>query len=154
MTVQSRLQELNIVLPQTSAPVANYVPYVISGNMIYVSGQVPIVQGTVEGNIGKVGQDFNIEEAQDIARICALNLVAQVHSAVKGKLDAVRCVKLGVFVNCTEDFIDHPQVANGASDLMVEIFGEKGKHARFAVGASSLPRGVAVEVDGVFEMIS
>lgn len=153
MSVKQRLQALNITLPQASAPVANYVPYILSGKQILISGQIPVVKGSVEGYVGKVGQDLNNEEAKEIAKICALNIIAQVNEASHGRLDEVRCLKLGVFVNCTEEFTQHSDVANGASDLMVEIFGEKGKHVRFAVGASSLPRGVAVEIEAIFELI-
>lgn len=150
--VEKRLQTLGIVLPQASAPVANYVPFVITGGHIFVSGQIPILQGSVDGRVGKVGKDFTIEEAKDIARICGLNILAQVSAAVKGDLDRVSCVKLGVFVCATDDFTQHAEVANGASDLMVSVLGDKGKHARFAVGAPCLPRGVAVEVDAIFSI--
>lgn len=150
MRVQDRLKKLQLTLPKTSAPIANYVPFVVSGKHIFISGQVPLVEGSVEGRVGKVGREFNVEEAKKIARICALNIIAQVNEAVKGELDKVYCIKLGVFVNSTDDFTQHPDVANGASDLMVEVFGDKGRHSRAAVGAPSLPRGVAVEIDAVF----
>jgi enamine deaminase RidA (YjgF/YER057c/UK114 family) len=150
MHVQDRLKQAGIILPKASSPVANYVPFVVSGKQIFISGQVPVIEGSIEGRTGKVGKDFTVEQAQKIARICALNVIAQLQEAVKGALDTVYCIKLGVFVNATDDFTQHSDVANGASDVMVEVFGEKGKHARFAVGAPSLPRGVAVEVDAVF----
>lgn len=150
MSVKKRLEALKITLPKTAVPVANYVPFVINGKQIFISGQVPVIDGSIEGRVGKVGKDFTVSQAQAIARICALNVVAQLSSAVNGNLETVSCIKLGVFVNATDDFIQHSDVANGASDLMVELFGDKGKHARFAVGAPSLPRGVAVEVDAVF----
>jgi len=153
-TVQERLDAANITLPTPSTPAANYVPYVVSGNQVFISGQVPIVDGSVEGNTGIVGDEVSVEDAKKIARICALNLLAQAKAANNGSLENIRCVKLGVFVQATNDFTQHPEVANGASDLMVEVLGDDGKHARFAVGAVSLPRGVAVEVDGVFELLA
>ncbi len=153
MSVTERLKTLNITLPNPSAPAANYVPYVVSGKQIFISGQVPLVNGSVEGHTGIVGKDITVEQAKTIARICGLNIIAQVAAATEGKLDHVRCVKLGVFVNSISEFTQQPEVANGASDLMVDVFGEKGKHARFAVSAPALPRGVAVEVDAIFEII-
>ncbi len=150
--VEARLAELGITLPDAPAPAANYVPYVITGNQVFVSGQVPWVGG--ERNfVGKVGAEFTVEDGQAAARVVALNIVAQVKAACDGDLDrVVRCVKLGGFVNCPGDFLDHPKVINGASDLMVEIFGDAGRHARFAVGAAALPFNVAVEIDAVFEV--
>ena len=151
-TIDACLKELGIELPQAPAPAANYVPYVISGKQIFISGQVPLWDGAMAG-VGTVGRDLTTEEAAKIARICAINLIAQARAACDGDLDRIaRVVKLGGFVNCTEDFTDQPEVVNGASDLMVEVFGDAGRHARFAVGANALPRGVSVEVDAVFEM--
>ena len=143
---------LDIKLPDAPAPAANYVPYVCTGNQVFVSGQVPWVGG--ERNfVGKVGVEFSVEDGQAAARVVALNIIAQVKAACGGDLDrVVRCVKLGGFVNCPGDFHDHPKVINGASDLMVEIFGNAGRHARFAIGASALPFNVAVEIDAVFEV--
>lgn len=153
MSANANLKTKNLTLPVASAPVANYVPYVVEGNMVYISGQLPLGVGELSQYIGKVGKEFSTEQGKEIARICGLNIIAQLQNACSGNLDKVkRCVKLGVFVNCTEAFTDHPQVANGASDLMVEVFGEKGKHARFAVGSSQIPRGAAVEVDAVFSL--
>lgn len=153
MSAQANLKTKQIQLPEASTPVANYVPYVIEGNMVYISGQLPLGVGELSQHIGKVGKDFTTEQAKDIARICGLNIIAQLQNACGGDLDKVkRCVKLGIFVNCTEGYTEHPQVANGASDLMVEVFGDKGKHARFAVGSNQLPRGAAVEVDAVFSI--
>ena len=150
--IDARLAELGIELPEAAAPVANYVPYVISGNTVYISGQVTIWNGEIR-HVGKVGDDVSVEDAAAAARLCGLNIIAQLRAALDGDLDRVaRCIKLGGFVNGTADFRDHPKVINGASDLMVEVFGDKGKHARFAVGAGSLPLGVAVEVDAVFEI--
>lgn len=150
--IEARLKAAGIELPPAPAPAANYVPYVVSGNMVFVAGQVPFV-GSERHFVGRVGTDYGVEEAQQAARIVALNIIAQVKSACEGDLDrVVRCVKLGGFVNCTPDFLQHPQVINGASDVMVEVFGDKGRHARFAVGAPSLPFNVAVEIDAVFEI--
>ena len=151
-TVDARLKELGIELPQAAVPVASYIPFVISGNLVFVSGQLPFRDGEVAYS-GKVGGGISLEDGQAAARLCGLNLIAQVRNACGGNLDRVtRVVRLGGFVNCAPDFTDQPQVINGASDLMMEVFGEAGKHARAAVGAPSLPRGAAVEVDGVFEV--
>ncbi|HEY0837403.1 MAG TPA: RidA family protein [Azospirillum sp.] len=150
--IEARLKELGIELPQPAAPVAAYVPYTISGKTLYVSGQVTVWNGE-RRFLGKVGKDFSVEEGRQAARLCGLNLLAQAKAACGGDLDRVaRCLKLGGFVNAGPDFHDHPMVINGASELMVEVLGDAGRHARFAVGASSLPLNVAVEVDGVFEL--
>lgn len=148
--IEARLGELGITLPDAPAPAANYVPFVITGNLLFVSGQ--IAQGP-EGPIrGKLGESMGIEEGQAAARACALALIAQARAAT-GDLDRIaRVVKLTGFVNATPDFVDHPKVVNGASDLFVEIFGDRGRHARAAVGSASLPLGVAVEIEGVFEL--
>ncbi len=151
-TVDQRLSDLGITLPEPAAPAANYIPYVISGNLVFVSGQITMVDGELK-YVGKVGDDFGIEEGYQAARICAINLLAQLKIACGGDLDRVRrVVKLGGFGNCRPDFTDQPKVINGASDLMGEVLGDAGKHARFAVGAPSLPLGIAVEVDGIFEI--
>jgi len=150
--IAARLKDLGIELPVPPAPVASYVPYVKSGSVVFVSGQIP---ATSEGlkYVGIVGQDLSAEDGKAAARICAINLIAQIKAACDGDLDRVkRCVKLSVFVNAVPGYGQHPEVANGASDLMVEVFGEAGKHARAAVGAGSLPRNVAVEVEAVFEI--
>ncbi len=150
--IEARLAAAGVVLPQPAAPAANYIPFTIAGNLVFVAGQVTFDRGAVR-YVGKVGVDFSVEEGQEAARLCGLNVIAQVKVACGGDLDrVVRCLKLGVFVNAPESFTRHPEVANGASDLMVEAFGEAGRHARFAVAAGSLPRGVAVEVDGIFEI--
>ena len=149
--IEQKLADLGLELPNAPPPAGNYVPYVISGNLIFVSGQIPLGSNGPEYQ-GKLAQDFSIEDGQAAARLCALNLLAQVKSALDGDLDrVVRCVKLGGFVNAPAEFTQHPQVINGASDLMVEVLGDAGKHARFAVGASNLPLDVAVEIDGIFE---
>ena len=150
--IDARLKELGITLPEAPMPVANYVPSVRSGNLLFVSGQVPMEGGKPQF-IGKVGREFKIEDGQKAARLCALNVIAQVRAALGGDLDKVkRCVRVGGFVNCTPEFGDQPQVINGASDVFVQIFGDAGKHARAAVGVSALPRGVAAEVEAVFEV--
>ncbi len=150
--IDARLQELNITLPAPPAPVASYVPYVVTGNMVFISGQVTLGPDGLK-YVGKVGADISLEDGKAAARLCAINVIAQVKAACGGDLDRVkRCVKVGVFVNATPDFTQHPEIANGASDLFQEVFGDAGKHARAAVGAGSLPRGVAAEVEAVFEI--
>lgn len=152
MSINKNLEKLGIVLPEPVTPIANYVPFVKTGNQVFISGQLPIQNGEVKF-VGKVGDAISVEDAQKAARICGINILANLNVACDGDLDRVkRCVKLGVFVNGVADFENHPAVANGVSDLMVEVFGDKGKHARFAMGAGSLPRGVSVEVDAIFEI--
>jgi len=149
--VEARLAELGITLPAPAAAVANYVPWVISGNLLFIAGQVTLADGKPQF-VGQVGRDFTVEDGAKAARLCAINILAQVKAAL-GDLDLVaRCVKLTGFVNAGADFKDHPKVVNGASDLMLEVFGDKGRHARAAVGSSSLPLGVAVEVDAIFQI--
>ncbi|MSP51693.1 MAG: RidA family protein [Alphaproteobacteria bacterium] len=151
-TVDRRLQELGISLPSGPAPVANYVPYVVHGKLVFVSGQVPFVDGKL-AFVGTVGSTLALEDGQAAARTCAINILAQVKAACGGDLDRVtQCVRLGGYVNATPEFRQHPQVVNGASDLMVAVFGDRGRHARFAVGAGSLPGGAAVEIEGIFEI--
>ena len=150
--VESRLTEHQIELPQPTSSVANYVPFVLSQNTLYISGQITVWNGDLRHE-GKLGKNVSIDEGYQAARLCGLNLLAQLKSACGGDLDRVtRVIKLGGFVNCSPDFTDHPAVINGASDLMVDVFGDAGRHARFAVGVSSLPFGVAVEIDGTFEI--
>ncbi len=150
--VDARLSELGIEIPAAAAPVANYVGYVRTGNLVFVSGQVPIKDGQFLYQ-GKVGADISLEEAQQAATLCAINIISQLKDACGGDLDKVRrIVKLGGFVNSTPEFTDQPKVINGASDLMVEVFGDAGKHARAAVSAGSLSLGVAVEIDAVAEV--
>lgn len=151
-TIDKRLAEKGIELPQAAAPVANYVPVTIAGKLAFVSGQVTVWNGEFKFK-GKLGKDFTVEQGQQAARLCGLNIIAQLRAALGGDLDRVRrVVKLGVFVNSTSDFVDQPKVANGVSDLMVEVFGDAGKHARFAVGSNVLPLDLAVEVDAVVEL--
>jgi enamine deaminase RidA (YjgF/YER057c/UK114 family) len=143
---------LKIELPAASTPAANYVPYVRTGSLIFLAGQIPVWNGE-RRFIGKLGRDFTVEQGQEAAKLCALNLVAQLKAALGGDLDhVVRCVRLGGFVNSTADFIQQPLVVNGASDLIVAIFGDAGRHARTAVGTNVLPADVAVEVEGIFEV--
>ena len=148
MTIDQRLAELGITLPVAAAPVAAYVPTVEVGGVLHVSGQISFAE---DGSLikGRLGDDVDLDAGMAAARRCGIMLLAQIKAAL-GSLDRVdRIVKLGVFVNSTADFTDHPKVANGASELMVEVFGEAGKHARAAVGVAALPLGVAVEVDAV-----
>ena len=150
--IESRLKDLGITLPTPAAPVANYLPYTISGNTIFVSGQVTIGPDGLEYQ-GKIGADLTVEDGVKAARLCAINILAQVKAALDGDLERIsQCLKLGGFVNAVPDFTDHPAVINGASDLMVDVLGDRGRHARFAVGAGSLPLNVAVEVDAIFEI--
>lgn len=150
--VDARLAELGIEVPEAAAPVANYVGYVQSENLVFVSGQVPLVDGAFKFQ-GKVGAEFSVEQGQEAARICAINIIAQLKAACGGDLDRVRrIVKLGGFVNSTPEFTDQPKVINGASDLMVAVFGDAGKHTRAAVSAGALPLGVAVEIDAIAEI--
>ncbi|MCR9269664.1 MAG: RidA family protein [Hyphomonadaceae bacterium] len=149
-TPESRLTELGITLPQPMAAVANYVPFVISGSQLYVSGQVSAgPDGLVKG---RLGEDMTLEQGQAAARLCGINLIAQCKAALGDLSKLKRVVKLGGFVNAHPDFEQIPQVINGCSDLMVDVFGEAGRHARSAVASPVLPLGVAVEVDGVFEI--
>ena len=151
-TVETKLKELGHTLPESVPPLFNYVPYVTAGNMVFVAGQVPI--GGAKEYKGKVGIDVDMETAQEAAVQCGLNILTQIRDAVDGDWSRVkRCVKLGGFVNCGPDYTDMSLVINGASDLMVDVLGEEiGKHARFAVGAPSLPAGFSVEIDAIFEI--
>ena len=150
ISVEKRLAELGIVLPPPGAPAGNYVPFVIVGELVFMAGQVARAAGKMK-YAGKLGIDITIEEGQAAARLCALNLLAQLKVACAGDLDRVeRCVRLGGFVNSPPDFLDHPKVINGASDFIVEVFGESGQHARTAVGVAALPMDSAVEVEAVF----
>jgi enamine deaminase RidA (YjgF/YER057c/UK114 family) len=147
MSIAQRLKELDITLPPAPAPAANYVPYVVENGLVFVAGQVPLGDDGKLHYRGKVGLDISEEEGYQAARLCALNGLAQLQAAV-GSLDKVRrIVRVGGFVNCTDDFKNQPEVINGASDLLVEIFGDAGRHARAAVGVNALPRGVATEVE-------
>jgi enamine deaminase RidA (YjgF/YER057c/UK114 family) len=150
--IEQRLAELGLSLPVAAAPAANYVPWTISGSMLFVAGQLPFSEGKLEHK-GRVGEEIELDAAKHAAMLCGLNILAQAKAALNGDLGRiVRCLKLGGFVNAGPGFGDHPQVVNGASDLMVAVLGDAGRHARFAVGASSLPMNVAVEIDAIFEI--
>lgn len=151
--IDQKIAELGLKLPEPSAPVANYVPYVISGNLVFVSGQVSKIGDNAIG--GRLGEDLTVERGQEAARLSALNLLAQIKAACDGDLTRVRrIVKLGGFVQAlpTATAADIPKVINGCSDIMVGVFGDKGRHARFAVSAPSLPLDVAVEIDAIVEI--
>tara|TARA_R110002167_G_scaffold21029_12_gene76587 strand:- start:1968 stop:2426 length:459 start_codon:yes stop_codon:yes gene_type:complete len=151
MTIAARLADLGISLPEPAKAVANYVPYVRSGDLIHISGQLS--NDTAGGIKGTVGDDVSPEQAQAAARMCGVNLLAQISAALDGDLErVVRIVKLGGFVQAAGDFTAIPAVINGCSDLMVEVFGDKGRHARSAVGVYRLPLGFAVEVDAIVEV--
>ena len=148
MTIEDKLAELGLTLPQPAAPVAAYVPVVISGGMAFVSGQVSMKDGALIK--GRLGENMTPEEGIAAAQACGLMIVAQLKAALDGDLSRiVKIVKLGAFVSSTADFVDQPRIANGASELMVALFGEAGRHARSAVGVPVLPLGVAVEIDAI-----
>lgn len=147
MTIDDKLRAAGIALPSAAPPAANYVPTVIAGGLLHISGQIPFRDGVLVK--GRLGEDMGVEEGKATARLCGIGLLAQMKAALGDLGRVTRVVKLGVFVSSTPGFTDHPEVANGASDLMVEIFGEAGRHARSAVGVAALPRGVAVEVDAI-----
>ncbi|MGR3629336.1 MAG: RidA family protein [Sulfitobacter sp.] len=151
MSLTARLADLGITLPDAPAPAANYVPFVVTGNTVYVSGQI---SNGPDGLItGRLGDGMDVDAGAAATRSCALSLLAQVRAACGGDLDRLkRVVKLTGFVNSTADFTDQPKVINGASDFMVEALGDAGRHARSAVSAASLPLGVAVEIEGIFEI--
>ena len=150
MTIQSRLDKLGIKLPEAAAPVASYVPVAVHGDLAYVSGQLPFIDGQLV--TGRLGEGVSLEDGMAAARACGLMILAQLQGA-RIPLDRVeRIVKLGAFVNSTPDFTDQPKVANGASELMFDVFGEAGRHARAAVGVPSLPLGAAVEVDAIIAL--
>ena len=150
--VEAKLAELGIVLPTPAAPVANYIPFVRSGTLLVVSGQICLGDDGKLVARGKLGENVSIEDGQLAARTCAINLLAQVKAAL-GDLDkVVRVVRLGGFINSAPTFLEGPKVMNGASDLMVEVFGDKGRHARSTVGVAALPADAAVEVEGMFEV--
>ena len=149
--IEARLAELGLALPDSPAPQANYVPYVITGSLVFVSGQVSInADGFVKGVLGDT---MTVEEGAEAAKLCALSLLAQAKAACGGDLSKLkRVVKLTAFVNSTKDFGDQPKVVNGCSDLLVEVLGDAGRHSRSAVSAGALPFGVAVEIEGIFEL--
>ncbi|MBI1774608.1 MAG: RidA family protein [Proteobacteria bacterium] len=150
--IEARLKALGIELPKAAAPAANYVPYTVSGRLLFVAGQITVWNGELRF-LGTIGKDLTVEEGAQAARLSGLNLIAQAKAACGGNLDRIgRVLKLVGFVQCIDGFKDQPKVINGASDLMVEVFGEQGRHARVAVGTNALPLGVATEVEGTFEL--
>ena len=152
MTAEENIKKLNIKLPEAKAPVGNYVATKIVGKMLFISGQISINEN---GELikGKVGKDLDTEDAYDAAKRCALSIISQTKKACEGDLSKIKCcVKLTGFVNSTDDFVEQPKVINGASDLIVSIFGDYGMHTRAAVSSNSLPLGVSVEVDAIFEL--
>ena len=151
-SIDARLAELGLELPEPSAPGANYVPFVRTGNLVFVTGQLSQWNGE-RRFVGKLGREFDVEEGRQAARLCALNVIAQLRLALDGDLDRVaRCVRIAGFVNSMPEFHGQSQVMNGASDVFVEVFGDAGRHARMAIGVSALPYDVAVEVEGTFEV--
>ena len=152
--IDAKLKELNITLPSPAPPVANYVPFVRTGSLVFTAGQVTFDAAGKAQFLGKVGREFGVAEGQQAARLCAINVIAQVKAACGGDLDGVvRCVKVVGFVNATPDFADHAKVMNGASDLIVSVFGDKGRHARSAVGMGSLPVNIPVEIEAVMRVV-
>ena len=150
--IEARLKDLGIELPQPTAPLANYVPFTVSGNLVFIAGQISQWNGE-RRFIGKLGAEFDVAEGQQAARLCALNVLAQLQVAVNGDLGRVtQCVRVAGYVNSTPEFFGQSQVINGASDLFMEVFGDVGRHTRMAVGVAALPYNVAVEVEGVFEV--
>jgi enamine deaminase RidA (YjgF/YER057c/UK114 family) len=150
--IEGRLKELGIVLPQAAAPAANYVPYVISGNLLYLSGQLPMENGKI-GVTGHLGKDVDVAGGQRAAELCAINILAQAKAALGGDLGRIkRLIKLNGFVASTPDFVEQHLVINGASNLLANVLGEAGKHARAAVGMAALPLNAAVEIDAILEI--
>lgn len=150
-TVEARLKDLGITLPEAAAPAANYVPYLRTGNQLFVSGQLPMEGGKIQIS-GKLGDGLSIDDGKAAAKLCAINLLAQAKAATGDLEKVARLVKIVGFVNSTPDFVDQPQVINGASDFLVEAMGDKGRHARSAVSAASLPFGAAVEIEAIFDI--
>ena len=152
MSIEDQLKKLNIIIPDAPTPVGAYVAYKVINKLIFISGQLPVGS---DGIIikGKLGKDLTLEKGQEAAKLCAINLIAQAKKAVGGDLSKIKsCVKITGFVNSSDEFIDQPKVLNSASELFAEIFGESGKHARVAVSSNSLPLGIAVEIDAIFEI--
>jgi enamine deaminase RidA (YjgF/YER057c/UK114 family) len=148
--IDTRIREQGIELPSPSMPGADYVPFVRTGNLVFLTGQLSQWNGE-RRFIGKVGREFGLEDGRQAARLCALNLIAQLRVALDGDLDRVaNCVRVGGFVNATPEFLDHSKVVNGASELFLAVFGEAGRHTRIAIGVAGLPYGVAVEVEAIF----
>lgn len=152
-TVRDKMQLLKLKLPDPAEPAANYLPFVNMDGLVYISGQLPFKDGKIHVS-GKVGQTLNLQEGQKAARLCTLHLLSQLNQACEGNLDRVqRCIRLAGYICCTDDFTEHSSVMNEASDLICELFQERGKHARLAIGVSSLPLGSAVEIEGLFSIV-
>ena len=151
-TFEENIKKLGLVIPEPPVAVANYVPYKIMNNTMYISGQAPIQNGEILYK-GKVGYDLTLEDGIKAAELCCINIIAALKKEIDSDWNKLDCfLKLGGFVNCNSDFIDQPKVINGASDLLVGIFGEQGRHTRFAVGSNSLPLGIAVEIDAIIQL--
>ena len=149
---EENIKKLGLIIPEPPVAVANYVPYKMINNIMYISGQAPIQNGELLYK-GKVGYDLSLEDGIKAAELCCINIIAALKKQIDGNWDKLDCfLKLGGFVNCNSDFIDQPKVINGASDLLVNIFGEQGRHTRFAVGSNSLPLGIAVEIDAIIQL--
>ena len=152
MSVEEKIKQLNIEIPKSPKPVGAYVPFRIVNKLVYISGQVSFDQN---GNLikGRVGSELSLEQGQEAAKACAINIISQLKSACEGDLEKVKsCIKINGYVNSTDNFLDQPKVINAASELIVNVFGEKGKHARAAVSVNSLPLGAAVEIESIFEI--
>ena len=150
--IEKKLADLGITLPPPGAPAGNYVPYVVVGDIAYMAGQVAREAGKMK-YVGKLGRELSVDQGAAAAKLCAVNLLAQLKAACGGDLDRVeRCVRLTGYVNSTPDFLEHPKVVNGASDLMVAVFGERGQHARTALGVAALPLDSATEVEAIFQL--
>ena len=149
---EKNIKDLDLIIPDMVMPIANYVPYKISNDILYISGQGPFKDGTVLYE-GKVGKDVTEDAGIDAAKLCCINIIAALKHAIKGNWDQLdHFIKLGGFVNCENSYINHPKIINGASDLLVKIFEEKGKHARFAVGSNSLPLNMSVEIEATIKL--
>ena len=152
MSVEEKIKQLNIEIPKSPKPVGAYVAFRIVNKLVYISGQISFDQN---GNLikGKVGSELSLEQGQEAAKACAINIISQLKSACEGDLEKVKsCIKINGYVNSTDNFLDQPKVINAASELIVNVFGEKGKHARAAVSVNSLPLGAAVEIESIFEI--
>ena len=150
--IEKKLADLGITLPPPGAPAGNYVPYVVVGDIAYMAGQVAREAGKMK-YVGKLGRELSVDQGAAAAKLCAVNLLAQLKAACGGDLDRVeRCVRLTGYVNSTPDFLEHPKVVNGASDLMVAVFGERGQHARTAIGVAALPLDSGAEVEAIFQL--
>ena len=149
---EENIKKLDLIIPEMPTPMANYVPFKVADNTVYVSGQGPVVDGKIVYS-GKVGREISEEEGIKAAELCCINIVSALKTSLNGDWDRLDTfLKLGAFVNCDENFTDQPKIINGASDLLVSIFGDKGRHARFAVGSNSLPFNISVEIDAIIKI--